>query len=212
MASCSVDSNGRTIQTDILVYGYIRNVMEEHQLEIPDEIIGVCFVFWFIQTCDAWDESLCTDFAAINGQYAKLNAGKISTLFGSKSVDSGSYEWRIKFVTKIPWCCLGIIKDELDILKMKKTSNCFFRNGDGIGLVPGTGNLYLYDFFEIEKGYCQQEKDKDTIISMTLDMDNKTINYKINDKQYESKRITLDINKYRFAVSIKKVGAEIAFL
>ena len=73
MESFTVDSHGKRIKTDILVCGYVRDMMNEYKLEIPDEIIGLCFLFWFIKVCDQWDESLCdTELTDIDGSCCKL--------------------------------------------------------------------------------------------------------------------------------------------
>ena len=47
---------------------------------------------------------------------------------------------------------------------------------------------------------------------MTLGVDKKTISYKINDKQYERKSISLAINKYRLSVVINAANEEIELL
>ena len=115
----SFDSNGKRIKTDILVFGYIRNVMNEYRIEIPDEIIRVCFLFWFMNVCDEWDKSLChSQYVDIDESCAKLNDGYKSrgfldwccTLFGSQSVKNGVFKWHVQFNSSIEWICIGLLK------------------------------------------------------------------------------------------------------
>ena len=73
MASFPVDANGQRIKTDILVAGFIKDAMSEHKLEIPDEIIGLCFLFCFIKVCDQWDRSLCHETIEIDGECATIS-------------------------------------------------------------------------------------------------------------------------------------------
>ena len=48
MATWSVDADGNTIETDILVAGYIREFEKKSKLAIPQELNGICFQFWLI--------------------------------------------------------------------------------------------------------------------------------------------------------------------
>ena len=93
MASFHVDSNGERIKTDILVSGYIKNAMKQHRLEIPDEIIGLCFLFWLIKVCDQWDAASSHDEINIKGQYAEVSTKHNGwrTLFGTHIVKTGIF-------------------------------------------------------------------------------------------------------------------------
>lgn len=55
MEPFTIDKDGCRIMTDILVTGYIRNHMNEYNVDIPGEIIGLCCMFWFIAISDEWD-------------------------------------------------------------------------------------------------------------------------------------------------------------
>ena len=66
MAGTSFDSKGERITTDILVSGYIKNVVKECNLLIADEIRAICYVFWLIKACDEWDKDSSTEYIKID--------------------------------------------------------------------------------------------------------------------------------------------------
>ena len=97
-------------EIDSLVYGYIREKMKEYKLVLPEEIIKLCFEFWFLNVSDEWDKSLCHELVDIDGQCFKIsdkfrklisNPVRVFTVFGCKSIESGIYEWKLRFKTKI---------------------------------------------------------------------------------------------------------------
>lgn len=51
-----VDSEGNIITTDILISGYVHNVNKKLDLSIPDDIVGIVFMFWFIDYCNVYSE------------------------------------------------------------------------------------------------------------------------------------------------------------
>ena len=205
MSSYSVDSNGDRIKTDILVSGYVKEFVAQHEIQVPDEIIGVLFMFWFIDVCDQWDMSLCHESVVIGGPCVTLNKGtdyQYRTIFGTKCVRAGYYSWIIKFNTDIRWFLVGIIKNDIKILENNQLQNVVSYLLNRNGVVLG-GNGVLYRNGAQNQSYCDRFgiTNKDTSINMTLDMANKTINYKINDKQYETKSIQA-ANAYRLVVAI----------
>ena len=213
MALFAVDSNGQRIKTDILVCGYVRNIMDEYKIEIPDEIIGLCFLFWFIQVCDEWDEALYDEERIeIDGLCGKWHG--YASLFGSKIVESGTFKWSLKLKSQITWGCIGIIKNDKSIIEESKWSNNYgFIEGCGCFLFfcneRSNGALWIDDIKN--QDYCRNLCcDPGTIIEMTLNMDKKTIKYKVGD--VECKAVGLESLSeqigYRLAVTIVKEGDE----
>ena len=82
------DQNGNHIKTDVLVSGYIREI-----IDIPSEIIHLCFLYWFIDICDTWDKSKSQKEAIITGQCVKSSPDDYYTftVYGSRIIESGSY-------------------------------------------------------------------------------------------------------------------------
>lgn len=226
----SFDSNGERIKTDILVFGYIRNVMNECKIEIPDEIVRVCFLFWFMNVCDQWDKALCHHgYVDIDESCAKLNdeyknseftsTDWCCTLFGTQSVRNGVFKWHVQFNANIGWICIGIIKDTQDAINANKTNNEYGkRAGDGcfLYLFHSNNHGYLYYDDQIDWNYCDsiEEANEGTIIEITLDIDNHTIKYKLNKKEYKAVQIkSLSAeNGYRLAVTLVDTGCTIELL
>ena len=129
-----------------------------------------------------------------------------------ESVQSGTYEWQLKFKSEIKWLCIGMIRDEPEILEGNQNSNNFVWQDDGIGLFSNSGNLYVNGWVDSHHGYCNKFSKKDTIITITLDMDDNTISYKIDDTQYETVTIPLTINAYRLSITLDAIDAEIELL
>ena len=195
----SVDSDGNRIMTDILVSGYIHDHETEYEVIIPQEIVGVTFMFWLIQFCDFWDHSLCHEVADINGQHVKLKED-VASIFGIQSITKGSFEWRIKFITDINWICIGIIKDDPEILRKYLTENEYARNGDGIFVFCDKYGGFFCQNWEID--VCQVRRDKDTVVSMSLNMNAKTICYEFDGKMAVNRKIEIAGNKYRLVVTM----------
>ena len=59
--------------------------------------------------------------ANINGASAQLMVDKWDTrsIFGSQIIENGSYEWRIRFKTKILFT-MGLIEDRNELIKLMK--------------------------------------------------------------------------------------------
>ena len=211
MSSVAVDSKGQRLMTDVLIAGFTHRASKLYGISIPNEIIGVIFMFWFIDVCDEWDESLSGEPVTIDGQCAKMTKHRFCSIFGKKSVGTGVFEWRLRLKTNIGWCGIGIIRDDKQTLIDNQSSNIYFLVGDGICLM-GDGTLYLDGLTNSCDDYCPKLAGKGTLITVTLNMDEKTIAYKIDDKQYEPKAIPLSIDKYRLVVSFNNINDEIELL
>ena len=222
MTSFSVDSSGQRIKTDILVSGYVRDVMNHHKIEIPDEIVGLCFLFWLITVCDEWDKSLChNEWVDIDGSCVtitdKYKYGRTDvwcyTLFGGQVVESGVFKWCLKFNTEIEWICVGIIIDDKEVIEKNKVScNDYGRvQGHGCFLFPPDGGLRYRGLWD---DYCDEfDVKRDTMIEMTLDMDEHTIQYTVNDTDHKVVKIeSLSGHRYRLAITVDDKGDSMELL
>ena len=206
MAAFAVDGDGNRIKTDILVTGWIREIGKEHALLIPSDINGICFAYWLAKICDEWDKKYIKPVDSgdiqIDGQVLvrreKNKDYRVRSLYGCHVVDKGLYEWKIQFNTEVKWICIGIIKDNDAILEENWRSNQFFC-GDGCFLINANGRFFHKG---IGKNYCPSFQTKDTIITMTLNMDEHTLRYKINDNDRGIATDKLDQNAYRFVVCL----------
>ena len=211
MSSLNVDANGNRIKTDVLVSGYLRRCGNEFQLLIPDDITNVCFIFWFISVCDEWDKSMSHSLCIINNESIKLprepefsrEGTNMVSAYGSHSVSSGSFEWKIRFKSKITWICIGVIKDEIKLLLDNQTKNnygIFEDDGESCFLLNCNGTLYHH--LGNNSHFTEEFVDEGTIITMALDVDKHTISYKINDTDYGVGCAKLSDKKYRLAVTL----------
>ena len=195
------DKNGNQINTDIMVSGYIRET-----IDIPSEIVRLCFLFWFIDICDTWDASKSNPNAIINGACVKCSSGDHWTLtvYGTHCIDSGSYEWRIKCKTHVFVLSIGLIEDRDDLLKRHQNDNYWALDGKGCALINNGGFFYSRDSNDDIAGCCKAFGKKGTIIIMRLDIDKQSVRYKIDDKDYgyiDAKCVKKD-ERYRLAVGI----------
>ena len=204
----SLDSKGEKIKSDILVSGYIRKqIIEKYKINIPLQIIKLCFLFWYIDACDKWDTSLCHKLVKINGSCVKLDDNvewtperpMLCTIFGCNSIKSGDiFTWKLRFNSNIYYCCIGVIHDKIDVLKANIIDNNFGRQNSGCYLTNTHGSMY-YEW-EGKNDYCPKFEEKGVIIEMTLNMIEHTIRYKINNIDYGIAYDKLYENAYRLAV------------
>ena len=205
-----VDAKGDRILTDILVAGFVHEGSMNHKLTIPNEMIGIIFMYWLITVCDEWDDSISHESVNIDGPFAHFTKSKPFSVFGKKSIETGIFEWKLRLKTRIDWCCIGLIKDEMEVLKSNQTKNDSPLRGDGTCLF-NEGILFTHGI-KSNIGYCNKFTKEGTVIIVTLDMDSKTIKFKIDDNEYDSKPIGLSINKYRLIVTMNRRNTQIELL
>ena len=206
------------IQTDILVCGYVKHIMNIYQIQIPDEIIGLCFLFWLIKPCDEWDSSLCHKSISINGLYAEWTSDiRIHTLYAIKTVKSGVFKWALQLKTKskIDWGYIGIIKSDQHYMKRNQCRSAHeWDRGSGWALADCNGilnSLFHYVGINSQLGQRSLCWDDGTIIEMILNLNEKTLEYRINDENYKTAPIDLSLSRdgYRLAVTLQNHGVEL---
>ena len=202
MATFAVDVQGNRIKTDILVVGYVRNITAECNLGIPSDIIGICFAYWFIKVCDEWDKKLMANHVKIDGQQVELTEDEHASIFGCRIIDKGSYSWTIQFKTDIKWIAIGIVEDDPEIMKNMQTHNCFNFMSKGRFILNIGGFFADGNWADISDNYHVQFREKHTIITTTINMDNKSLSFKINDKECGIATNALDKDKYRFMINM----------
>ena len=199
MTTFAVDSKGKRIKTDILVSGWIRNIAKQNKLLIPQDINGICFEYWLLKECDHWDKSRLAINTEIDEQIVKLRCigDKQASTFGCHSIDKGSYEWKIKFISDVQWCCIGIIEDTQEILKTYQNDNDYhYRNGGFILSVNG------HFYGNTNRAYCAPFSKQGTIITIKLNMDERTLSYMVNDKDLGIAMRDIPKKAYRFALTM----------
>ena len=211
MSSVAVDSRGQRIVSDVLIAGFTHEASKLYGMTIPNEVIGVIFIFWFIDVCDEWDKSLSHESVNIVGQCAKMTKDTHCSIFGKQSINKDIFEWNLKLNTNIDRFWIGIIRDDTETLIKNQDTGAYVLMQDGLSLF-NAGNLLMGGFSKVWYRYCDKFTAKDTLITVTLDMDDETIAYKIDDKQYDTKLISLSIDKYRLVVGLERTDDEIELL
>ena len=200
MSTFTVDADGKRINTDILISGYIRNISNRFKLLIPIDIIQICFQYWLITICDEWDKKLSSDKVAGDGQIVTAGtSASYASIYGCLGIDKGSYTWQVKLKSEVRWFCMGIIEDDDNILT-KYRDGCGYVLNNGCCL-HDDGKFYLGSQTSGKSYIDGFPRSAETIIAMTLNMDDHTLSYKINAKDYGIVTNKLDKSKYRLVIS-----------
>ena len=215
----AVNSNGKRIKTDILVVGWLRRFSKIMKLLIPDAITQMCFDYWLITICDEWDENYCSEYTTIKNEIAIMSTDDplysydVPAVYGCHSASSGSHEWIIRFKSSINFICICIIADEANVLQLyQKNNDYWFSPGLGGWILNITGNCHQNGRYT---KYCDGFKKKGTTIKMRLNMENRTLNYIIDNKDYGIAMTNLSKKSYRFAMFMNRIGQnadEVEFL
>lgn len=213
----AVDSRNNKIETDILITGYVRDLSNEYKtLFIPYEIKQLCFKYWFITVCDEWNTECLPADIEIHAQTAKslltpseFKFQKQRTFYGTHKVESGIYSWHIKFITTINWICIGVIEADKDLMMKYQRSNSYRCFDHGCFLLTSNGRIYSGSTSAI---YSHPIKQSGTIISITLNMDNHSLSYKLNDKDYGIAYDKLYKKGYSLAVTLIKENCIVQLL
>ena len=193
---------GQRISSDILVSAFTHQVIQKYDISIPSDIIGIIFMFWFIDVCDEWDEYSSSKSVKMDEQCAHWTDSQMHNGFGKKMIEKGIFEWKIKFKNNINFVgFFGVIKDDIDILVQNKDACHYVGNSNGVVLFAN-GTLFPTGYDQPIRHYCQSFINQDPLIIMRLDMDSKTITFKINEKQYETKSIPSTIAKFRLVITL----------
>ena len=201
-------SVNKKIKSDIVVFGYIREqIIEQYKINIPMQMIKLCYLFWFIDTCDKWDKSLCHQIVQINGSSVKLDDDvewtperpMLCTIYGCNSIKTGQiFTWKLRFNSYVYFCCIGVIHDKINILKANIIDNNFGRLHPGCFLTNTHGSI-CYEWGG-QDDYCPKFENKGDLIEITLNMIEHTIRYKINGIDYGIAYNKLYKDSYRLAV------------
>ena len=190
MAPWAVDAGGKRIKTNILVSGYVREGGEEYKLLIPADVNCICFAFWLIKVCDEWDEELSGNNIKFDGQIAKCLRKRYTAIYGCHSIDKGSHSWRIKFKSDIYRVYIGVLEDDKNILTQFRNIKSIWDVTAHGCFLGNSGDFYHNDYnteYILNSQYWLDEHEftsKETIIEMTLNMDEHSIRFKIADGDY----------------------------
>ena len=202
-----MSSGSRKLMHELTVYGYIREASVLFSINVPQELIQLCFLLYFIST-DSWDTESGN---ALKFQFS--NDNKIA-IISKLQANNKAYGWRVIY----GW--INVKKGDIQTWKLKRCCDGD-RNNGAIGIVT-TDTRNICDQFltnrkrseayalAISSGKLngpnakthQSERYapkilKDDIITMTFDMtgENGLLSYKYNQEDLGVAFDKIDIEK-----------------
>ena len=197
--------NVKDSQDHKIVDGFIRNYLSEQNMNddcsIPTDIINLIFIFYHIIMEDSFKYYNPDTYTLSNHDMKITRTGHISSVcYGSFEIPStygGIYSWTFK-ILNIGWN-IGIGIDETKHIR---------KDNGGFNTRLGESKCYiLYHDGDRRKWDCdevisrddkQQEWANNDIVEMALDLQHRTLSYKLNDGQeqvqFEDLVIGQDIN------------------
>eukprot|EP01084_Bolivina_argentea_P070706 128572_1 len=189
--------NRARVHTDILIAGYMRQVIERmYQIFIPSEIKNLCFDYWYIPVCDTWNRQFTHSCLQINQQILQVNLVKphydfedefYFSGFGDKIISSCQiHTWRLRITGQVRWFRIGVIKNDETTLKQRVAhydydldNGCWLAETGEICGYSGCGsNCYIDAMSGIGT------EDDDILMMIRVDLNKYRVSYKINDKDY----------------------------
>lgn len=162
----------RRLYDEKLARGYIRNNIHTN-IDIPAIVINLCIKFYHIEI-DQFDEDNIGVCHELDGDIITHsgNHGYWSTSLLQNTASDGKYSWKFR-VLNCGAVMIGIWKTECSMPEWAQ----FFPNHDkGYGYMVSHARIY-----EIDDDYGIECRDND-IITMCLDLDERTLRYYVNDK------------------------------
>ena len=180
------------IRDEKIVHGYTRSDCDLAEMDIPEDIMNLCFKYYFIER-DEFDPNNLGIHHQLDGNILKhKNCGEEndwSTTLLMNVINNGKHEWIFK-VYKTYFVQIGIYEADAD-----PPSDKDFTSEYGYGYQISHSQIYAPD----AEGYGVDCKAGD-IIGMTLDLDNLTLRYSVNEKDQGIAFRNINEKAYKAAV------------
>ena len=198
----------------LLVAGYMRKVEKNHiSLTIPAEINDIIYLYQ--RYCDQWDDEISSDDINIDEQSSiiTIDDNEYCTAFGKHIVTQGIFVWRLKFVTvkRDGWHAppyVGIMENNDKNIKQYGGNSMGLWERDGYQLCTGNSTLCgpsNEDHIITDNYQCLWTK-QDDILEITLDLNQLTLSFKVNDKDYGIAFSNIRKTQYRLVLSALGLG------
>ena len=194
-----VDDRSRKI-----TLGYIRRIerLISSNHAIPMDIKNLCLIYYFIK--EKWDKKLKHPSIMIDGD-SVFNKHAQNSAFLSNIVDKGIAVWTIRFDqigTGRNWRTFGIRK--VNTMKIDHNDFTYFEKRE-------KGFSYIYDrgqLSSITNCGCYGDNygtkcEVGDVIQMTLNMNDLTLSYQVNGKDYGKAFENIENTAYRAAVTME---------
>ena len=193
--------------------GYIHEHESLNQQNIPNGIIFICILFYG-NGIDKWDEKYISKTITLKENTVTLSTRPPSSAYGKRIIESGTFSWKFRIAPNtLEWqIMIGIwkVKDEepeIDTFFTKEGNKGYAFDPIAAALTNDHG--YLGNYSE----YAERIENHEIacIVEMILDLDNLTLSYIVNDKDYGK---AFDVEKcgYRAAVYMVNKGNSISLI
>ena len=200
---------------ELLVWGYMKEMENVYKIQnMPLEINDIVYLYQTLY--EEWSKKYTHESLRIDesGLVLTGESSECRTAYGESSISEGTFTWKIKIISARykgdalygdgPY--IGIIEDdEKHLDKYKEDGNWEYH---GYQLSVGNGILWSYIFDdqheETEDYHCQFENDGD-ILEMTLDLDVRTLNFKVNGKDFGIAFKHIKQTNYRLAITLDEM-------
>eukprot|EP01084_Bolivina_argentea_P109548 195826_1 len=210
----------------LLVLGYIRSIGKEYKIKnFPKEVTDIIHEYEKL-VHDKWSKKYSHKDIIINEESISSiswSACDEGTAYGSEVIDHGVFEWRIKILCPLSRIyqvysagpLIGIIEDNESVLQRWQDDIEWNECSDGYQYEGIIGNFYTGNSTATNIISHNSECiwfDQNDILTMTLNLDERTLSFKMNDKDWGVAFGNIEQKKYRLALSMYDCKAEFAIL
>ena len=202
-------ATSRNQKQELLVWGFIREIEKVYKImNVPFEINDIIYLYQRIY--DEWSKKYSSDNVIINNDTKSMltiNTKEYVTAFGSHIVTEGVFKWKIQMqkMTNKPGFgkppFVGIMEDSEANLKRYK-DDCNW-DDNGYQFCAQSGALFC-PYTEREKKTDKYEcrwMQKGEILHVILDLNDKTLSFKVNDEDFGVAFKNIKHGNYRLAFS-----------
>lgn len=201
----------------LLTSCYVRDIERREEIKnIPKEITNIISSYVILDR--QWNEKYSHNRLTIyNQRILNIYSNECMTAYGFLTVSDGIYKWKIKILSlnmvNTPWDkgsyppYIGLIEDNKQYMQQGLTKTDWYRYGYQITRYRSllcrkesvAMNCYMYHQL------CKWNKSGD-ILEITLDLNEKTISFKLNDEDFGIAFRNVVKTNYRLAISVTNGG------
>ena len=206
-------STGTRQNQELLVWGYVRENERAYKIRnMPLDINKV--IYLYLKLCDEWNVQHSSQNMKIDKTRSIIHVKtSYATAYGDTVVSQGKFVWRLQISSpndddtetfESPY--IGIIEDKRLLLKKYRDSAKWDMHGYQL-LAGGDGSIYTRMTHskndKTRKYQCVWMEEGD-ILEMTLDLNHRTLSFKVNDKDFGIGVSDIKQTKYRLALTLDK--------
>ena len=193
------------------IYGYIRQYEQSRQINIPEGIILVLILFYGNEK-DDWDPNYISKYMKLSDRTVTQISHAFGSSYGKRIMDSGIFKWRLKINQCENNGFIFGIRRVGDPNNPPPTHTWFTNGGwdSGYAFRSRYSRLTDDDGYALGKPYGASPENG-SIIEMTLDLDELTLSYIIDGKDY-GKAFDIKRGKYRMGFYMDQKDDSVSLL